>query len=196
MDKNKILDALVSANVVRFGDFTLVSGDKSPIYVDLRVLASYPDAFDTITSALADLVKKMDADIVAGIETAGIPLSAAVAIKLKKPMIYVRKKPKEYGTGSRIEGVVKENEKVVLMDDLITRATSKLDATKAVREAGAKVEDLVIVLDREQGGEDELMKSNVNLHKLVTLKELLAYMVDKEFITQDQYSKVLVYLGE
>jgi uridine monophosphate synthetase len=196
MDKNRILEALVKANVVRFGEFTLVSGEKSPIYVDLRVLPSHPESFDIVTSALADLAKKTDADIIAGMETAGIPLASAMVIKLKKPMVYVRKKPKDYGTHSRIEGTFKEGEKVVLVDDLMTRGTSKIDFIKAVKDAGLKVEDLVIVLDREQGGEDEMVKQNIKLHKLVTLKELLSYMVDKGFISHDQYSEVLVYLGE
>lgn len=196
MDKNKIFEALTSANVVRFGEFTLVSGDKSPIYVDLRVLPSYPQAFDTITSALAEKIKKTDATVIAGIASAGIPLAAAVAMKLKKPMAYVRKKAKEYGTSSRIEGIVKESDNVILIDDLMTRATSKIDAISAVKETGASVTDLAIVLDREQGGEEEMLKNGVTLHKLVTLKELLSYMVDKNFISQEQYSEVLVYLGE
>ena len=195
MDKNKVLEALTNANVVRFGEFTLVSGETSPIYVDLRVLPSYPESFDTVTSAMSELVKKTGADIIAGMETAGIPLAAAIALKLKKPMVYVRKKPKAYGTHSRIEGMLREGDKVVLVDDLMTRGTSKVDFIKPVREA-ATVKDLVIVLDREQGGEDVMVQNNVTLHKLVTLKELLSYMVDKEFISQDQYSKVLVYLGE
>lgn len=195
MDKNKVLEALVSANVVKFGEFTLVSGEKSPIYVDLRALPSFPKAFDIVTDALAEEVKKTGATVIAGIETAGIPLATAVAIKLKMPMAYVRKKPKDYGTRSRIEGTVKEGDRVVLVDDLMTMGTSKLDFIEPVRETGAKAEDIAIVLDREQGGEEALMKKSVALHKLVTLKELLSYMVDKDFISQDQYSKVLVYLG-
>jgi orotate phosphoribosyltransferase len=196
MDKNKVLEALVKANVLRFGEFTLVSGEKSPIYVDLRVLPSNPESFDIVTSALAEVVKKLDCDVIAGMETAGIPLSSAMAIKLKKPMVYVRKKPKDYGTHSRIEGNMKNDGKLVLVDDLVTRGTSKVDFIKAVRDAGNEVKDLVIVLDREQGGEDVMVENGIELHKLVTLKELLSYMVDKGFISHDQYSEVLVYLGE
>lgn len=196
MDKNKVLEALVKANVVRFGEFTLVSGEKSPIYVDLRALPSYPQSFDTVMNALAEVVKKIDIDVIAGMETAGIPIATAVAMKLKKPMVYVRKKPKDYGTKSRVEGVIREGDKVVLIDDLMTRGTSKTDFLEPVRITGAKVEDLAIILDRQQGGEEVMMKSNVTLHKLITLKDLLSYMEDKKFISHDQYSKVLVYLGE
>jgi len=194
VDKNSVLQALADANVVKFGEFTLVSGEKSPIYVDLRTLPSNPQAFDTVTTGLAELAK--GATVLAGIETAGIPLAAAMAIKLKKPMIYVRKKQKEYGTKSRIEGILTPSDKVLLVDDLMTRGTSKMDSIEAVKEAGNDVKDLAIVLDREQGGAEELAKIGVKLHKLVTLKELLTYMAGKKLITSEQHKKVLDYLNK
>lgn len=194
MDKDAILQALADAKVVKFGEFTLVSGEKSPIYVDLRQLPSYPQPFDTVTTGLAELAKSTGATVLAGMETAGIPLAAAMAIKLKKPMIYVRKKQKDYGTKSRIEGVVRPGDKIILVDDLMTRGTSKIDFIDAVKEAGYDVKDLAIVLDREQGGADELAKIGVKLHKLVTLKELLAYVLNKRLITSEQYNRVIDYL--
>jgi orotate phosphoribosyltransferase len=194
VDKSVILQALAEANVVKFGEFTLVSGDKSPIYVDLRALPSNPQSFDTVTSGLAELAKSAGATVLAGMETAGIPLAAAMAIKLKRPMIYVRKKTKDYGTKSRIEGVIKPNDRIILVDDLMTRGTSKMDFIEAVKEGGNEVKDLAIVLDREQGGADELARVGVKLHKLVTLKELLAYLFEKKKITREQYDGVLAYL--
>ncbi|MBN2517936.1 MAG: orotate phosphoribosyltransferase, partial [Candidatus Altiarchaeota archaeon] len=160
----------------------------------LRVLPSYPSSFETVTAALTDQVRGLKADVVAGVESAGIPLSTAISLKSKMPMIYVRKKPKEYGTGSRIEGVLRHDDKAVLVDDLITDGGSKLQFVKAIKEAGGRIEDVVVVLDRQQGGEDTLLKEGINLRKLITIKELLAYMVKKNHISQEQYSKVLVYL--
>jgi orotate phosphoribosyltransferase len=196
VDKNLILQALADANVVKFGEFTLVSGEKSPIYVDLRALPSNPQSFDTVTTGLAELARSAGATVLAGMETAGIPLAAAMAIKLKMPMAYVRKKTKDYGTKSRIEGIIKSDDKVALVDDLMTRGTSKMDFVEAVKESGNDVKDLVIVLDREQGGRDELARMGVRLHNLVTLKELLAYLFDKRKITKGQYDTVLAYLSK
>ena len=92
-----IAKALADAKVVKFGEFTLTSGMKTPIYVDLRVLPSYPEQMEIVTKELAKLVKKLKPDVVAGAETAGIPLSTAISLKTKIPMIYVRKRPKNYG---------------------------------------------------------------------------------------------------
>ena len=108
----KIAKALTDANVVKFGEFTLASNLVSPIYVDLRVLPSYLESFKTVTGELAKLVKKLKPDVVAGAETAGIPLSTAIALKTNIPMIYVRKRPKSYGTQEMIEGVLKKDAKV------------------------------------------------------------------------------------
>lgn len=196
MDKSAVLQALADADVVKFGEFTLVSGEKSPIYVDLRMLPSYPISFDIITTALSEAAKSTDAKRIGGMETAGIPIGAAMAIKLKKPMIYLRKKPKEYGTQSRIEGVIEKGDLVVLVDDLMTKGTSKLDFVVPMREAGGIVKDIVIVLDREQGGKEALAAEGIKLHTLVTLKELLAYLFDKKKITKEQYGSVIAYLAK
>ena len=190
----KIAKALADAKVVKFGEFTLASGLKSPIYVDLRVLPSYPESMQIVAEELVKVVKKIKPDVVAGAETAGIPLSTAISIKTKIPMIYVRKRPKSYGTMEMIEGVLKKNAKVVLVDDMATNAFSKLNFIQGIRQAGGIVNDVVIVLDREQGGVEALAKESVKLHSLITLKELLQYMKNNNLIDDDKYNEILDYL--
>src|SRR3989338_5753420 len=191
---DKIAKALVDASVVKFGDFTLASGIKSPIYVNIRVLPSYPESMITVTEELSKAVKKIKPDVVAGAETAGIPLSTAISLKTKIPMIYVRKKPKGYGMNQLIEGELKQGQKVVLVDDMATNAFSKLAFIDGIRQAGGIVSDVVIVLDREQGGIETLAKEKVKLHSLITLKELLQYMKDNNLIDDDKHNKILDYL--
>ncbi len=190
----KIAKALVDANVVQFGEFVLASGIKSPIYVNLRVLPSYPKSMDAVAEELTRLVKKLKVDIVAGAETAGIPLSTAISLKTKIPMVYVRKRPKGYGMNQLIEGELKKDQKVVLVDDMATNAFSKLAFIDGIRQAGGIVNDVVIVLDREQGGVEALAKENVKLHSLITLKELLTYMKDNGLIDDNKYNEILDYL--
>lgn len=192
----KIAKALVDANVVKFGEFTLTSGNISPIYVDLRVLPSYPDSMEAVTEELVNVVKKLKPDVVAGAETAGIPLSTAISIKTKIPMIYVRKRPKSYGTNEQIEGALKKDAKVILVDDMATNAFSKIKFIDGIKYSGGLVEDVLIVLDREQGGVEALAKENVKLHSLITLKELLDYMKDNNILDESKYNEIMDYLEQ
>jgi len=192
----KIAKALTDANVVKFGEFTLASGLVSPIYVDLRVLPSYPDSMATITGELVKVVKELKPDVVAGAETAGIPLSTAISIKTKIPMIYVRKRPKSYGTKEQIEGVLKKDSKVILVDDMATNAFSKIKFIEGIKYSGGIVEDVIIVLDREQGGVEALAKENVKLHSLITLKELLDYMKSNNMLDESKYNEIMQYLEQ
>jgi uridine monophosphate synthetase len=192
----KIAKALADINVVKFGEFTLASGLVSPIYVDLRILPSYPDAMGVVSEELVKVVKKLKPEVVAGAETAGIPLATAISLKTKIPMIYVRKRPKSYGRGEQIEGVLEKDAKVILIDDMATNAYSKIKFIEGIKHSGGVVEDVLIVLDRGQGGVEALAKENVKLHSLITLKELLEYMKGKNLIDDGKYDEVLAYLEQ
>lgn len=192
----KVAKAIIKAKLVKFGLFTLTSGKKTPIYIDLRELPSYPKLFNDITNELSKLVKSLPCDIVAGAESAGIPLSTAVSIKTKIPMIYVRKEPKKHGRSSQVEGVLKKGKRVILIDDLITYGTSKINFIDGIKKDGGKVKDIVIVLERgEKGGGRELLKKQgYHLHALLTLKELMNYMVKKRKLTKNLQKSTSQYL--
>ena len=192
----KIAKALSDANVVKFGEFTLASGIKSPIYVDLRILPSYPESMGAVTEELVKAVKKLKPEVIAGAETAGIPLATAISLKTKIPMIYVRKRPKSYGTQEMIEGILKKDAKTVLVDDMATNAFSKLIFVEGIKAAGGIVKDVLIVLDREQGGVEALAEKGIKLHSLITLKELLSYMKSNNMIDESKYNEVLNYLEQ
>ena len=192
----KVAKALADANVVRFGKFALASGIESPIYINLRVLPSYPESMKIVSDELSKLVKKMKPDVVAGAETAGIPLSTAISLKTGIPMIYVRKRPKTYGTMDLVEGILEKGKKVVLVDDMATNAYSKLKFVEGIKHAGGIIEDVVIVLDREQGGIEALGKENIKLHSLITLRELLDYMKDNNMIDDGKLNEILLYLKQ
>lgn len=116
--------------------FTWTSGIKSPIYCDNRLLISYPDAVNTIVLGFKEILEDMDFDIIAGTATAGIPWASFLSYELDKPLIYIRKKPKEHGTKSQIEGVMKANQKVVLIEDLISTGGSSISALQAIKNEG------------------------------------------------------------
>jgi orotate phosphoribosyltransferase len=192
----KIAQALVDANVMKFGKFVLASGRESPVYVDIRVVPSYPKSFQTVVDEMSKIIDKLGVDVIAGAETAGIPLSAAIALKLKKPMVYVRKRPKGYGTDSKIEGVISKGQKAILIDDMMTNGGSKIRFIDGIRAAEADVEDIAIVLDREQGGAEMLSENGVKVHSLITLRQMLDYMNKNELIDDETVNKVLIYLKQ
>ncbi|ODS42360.1 MAG: orotate phosphoribosyltransferase [Candidatus Altiarchaeales archaeon IMC4] len=194
--KDTVARALVEAGVVRFGDFTLTSGKKSPIYVDLRVLPSHPVCFDEITGQMADAVRSICPKRLAGAETAGIPIAAVLSIKCALPMVYVRKKPKSHGTKSQIEGIIEKDDSVLLVDDMVTDGGSKVAFIEAIRKEGGVVTDAIVILDRGQGGAENLTEHNVKLHCLITLDELLDYMESEDLIEADMFDLVKRYLSE
>jgi orotate phosphoribosyltransferase len=192
----KIAQALVDAQVMKFGKFVLASGIESPVYVDIRVVPSYPKSFQSIIEELCKKLEKLKVDVIAGAETAGIPFAAGAALKLDMPMVYIRKRPKGYGTNSMIEGVLTKGQKVVLIDDMMTNGGSKLKFIDGIRAAGAEVENIAIVLDREQGGSEILSENGVEVHSLITLRNMLDYMKEQELVDDDTVNKVLIYLKQ
>ncbi len=189
-----IAKAICDVNVVKFGDFMLASGRRSPVYIDLRILPSFPEQFGVVIGEMAKLVKKLGVDVIAGAETAGIPLAAAIAIKAGIPMVYVRKRPKDYGTRSQIEGVLNNGNKAVLIDDLITDGNSKIGFVEGIKRQGGIIEDILVILDREQGGKEMLEKNGLKLHSLIKLRDLLSYMKENNLVTEEKFNEVMDYL--
>ncbi len=159
--------------------FTLASGLPSPTYVDCRRLIGFP----RIRSALMDLMAQMvlrrsgfeAIDVVAGGETAGIPFAALVAERLALPMAYIRKKPKGYGRNARIEGVIDEGARVLLVEDLATDGGSKISFVEAIREAGAACGHTAVIFSYGIFPETEPMlgERGITLHGLCTWWDVL-----------------------
>ena len=160
--------------------FTLASGLPSPTYVDCRKLISYPRIRSTLMDFMAVTVMRgagFEAfDNIAGGETAGIPFAALVAERLALPMSYVRKKSKGYGRNARIEGVMSEGQRVLLVEDLTTDGGSKLSFVDAIRETGANCGHTAVIFyyDIFPGTEQSLADHGVQLHHLCTWWDVLA----------------------
>ena len=157
--------------------FRLASGNLSPIYVNCRTMISDPDFLRLFGAIAAMLLERRDArfDAVAGGETAGIPFAVACAAAFAKPALYVRKKAKDYGIATRLEGELpKAGARVLLVEDLITDGGSKLTFLEALRGAGAVVEDALVLFDREQGGSELLASHGVRLHSVTDRRTAFA----------------------
>ncbi len=159
--------------VVRIGDFVLKDGSHSPIYIDLRVLAGHPDVLRLVGDAMLEKAKALRFDCIAGIPYAGLPLAVAMCLAGSVPLVYPRKEAKTYGTKKRVEGIFEPGARALVVDDVITTGGAKIEALAPLREAGLQVEDILVVVDRQQSGREVLADSGLHLHSLVTLSEIL-----------------------
>ncbi len=172
MTNQTLIDALREAEAVQFGEFELSHGGTSEYYVDKYLFETDPDCLETIADAFAE---RVDADDkLGGVALGGVPLAAATSVAAGVPYVIARKQRKEYGTGNLIEGRLEEGEEVVVLEDIVTTGTSLVDAIEALREAGATVDRALVVVDREEGGRENVEDAGVEMESLVTASELLA----------------------
>mgnify|MGYP005843400517 CR=1 FL=1 len=194
--QDELVLALHEAGCIQFGKFTLHSGATSPIYIDLRLLVSYPLLLQQIAHALAAVLRNLDYDRIAAIPYAALPIGVAVAMELNRPLIYPRRELKDYGTQRSIEGQFTVGEPVVVLDDLITTGDSKLEAIAPLQSAGLRVKDIVVLIDREQGGAEQLTKRGYRLHSVLTLSQMLEVLAVHGRIAPEQYAQVHSWLAK
>lgn len=167
-----VVRLLQRSNCIKLGRFVLSSGNESRIYIDLRALLSHPKEFKSLIKLCDEAVDKMDFDILAGVESSGIPLATILALEREKPMIYVRKEVKDHGLRKRIEGDVRPGVKALVIDDVATTGASLERAVRTLRSEGLMVSDAFVVIDREEGAGDKLAELGVKLSSLVTLSQI------------------------
>jgi len=191
----EICQVLKKTNAIEFGTFKLPNGKITPYYIDLRVIPSFPDAFAKITEIFIDAVKSEigveNFDRVAGIPTAGLPLSAVVAYIFRKPFIYVRQKQRLKGRERRVEGIVMPGDKVLLVDDLVTTGLSLKKSALAVRAEGGLVSDAFVLLDREEGGRERLESIGVKLHSVLGIRDIAQKLYEMNAIGEDEMKTIL-----
>ena len=168
--------------------FTWASGLKSPIYTDNRLTISYPEVRQAIFNGMVEQIKLhfSEVDVIAGTATAGIPHAAWVAQNMELPMIYVRTKPKDHGQGKQIEGVLKEGQKVVVIDDLISTGGSVLNAVRAVNNAGGKVIGVVSVFTYDlPAAEQNFMANGLKYYSVTDYMTLIKVAKENNQISAD-----------
>jgi len=194
-EKAELSRILNKIGAIKFGAFKLASGRASPYYIDLRIVPSFPEAFQRVCDLYIKLIEKElgteSFDRIAGIPTAGMSFASVIAYYLKKPFLYIRPKVKLHGRQRLIEGIIMPGNRVLLVDDLITTGLSMRKAAKAIRTEGGLVADALVMLDREEGGKKRLEKDNVKLHYLLTASEAASKLYELGAIEEEQLKTIL-----
>ncbi len=172
--KQHLLKEIVDNDCLKLGRFKLKSGKISPFYLDLRKIIANPSLLVKIADAYIKLAEILEFNRIAAIPVAAIPIATAISLKTGIPFIYPRIVPKDHGSGNRIEGSFKKGERVLLIDDLITTAKSKLEAIEILHEEGLIVSDLIVLIERDKRGREELAKQGIRVHSFALITELLA----------------------
>ncbi len=161
---------LEDCGAVKYGEFTLTSGKKSDYYVDIKLASTRPEILEKIASQMDEYV---DGDKIAGMELGAVPLASALSLETDLPFLMVRKESKGHGTGERIEGTLEEGDKVTVVEDVTTTGGSAVETVEVLREAGAEVEKVLVVVDRKEGAEEKMDDIDVDLVPLITADELV-----------------------
>lgn len=190
MTNEEFILELHKIGVIKFGAFTLKSGLLSPYYIDLREMISYPKLLEGISKRLSEKVQELDFDVVTGIPYTALPLAVLVASQLGKPLIFMRKEEKAYGTRKMLIGRPNPGAGCVVIDDLITTGESKIEIAEALEKEGVVVKDFVVVIDRSSGGRDDLKKNGYDLHSLMTIEEIGSVLLKHNLITEEKKREV------
>ncbi|MGV8048889.1 MAG: orotidine-5'-phosphate decarboxylase [Anaerolineaceae bacterium] len=191
-----LVNGLYETGCVKFGDFTLASGKKSPIYLDLRRLVSFPELLDMAVEAYIDQLVELKYDLLAGVPYAALPIAAIASSKLKFPMVYPRKEAKTHGTGQMVEGVFEPGQTAVLLEDVITSGGSILTSAATLSEAGLVIKNAVVLVDRQQGGKATLAEQGIELRAVLTMPDILFRLLETNRIDRATFQMVHNYLAE
>lgn len=196
-NEKAVAEKLLQINAIKLSPqqpFTWASGWKSPIYCDNRKVLSFPYVRDFIKSELCSVIfeKFPEAEVLAGVATAGIAWGAMAADQLKLPYVYVRPKPKEHGLGNQIEGQLEKGKKVLVIEDLISTGKSSLAVCKVLKEAGTEVIGMVSIFTYGFSVADEAFKAAlVPYHSLTNYENLLGLALEKGIVSPEQQNTLL-----
>ncbi len=181
--------------IIKFGRFTLKSGIESPFYVDLRPLASDPKILKHLANYLLDMLPLDNFDLICGVPYAAMPMATAMSLESYIPLIIKRKEAKAYGTKKIIEGIFTKGQNCLLVEDVITSGASLLETIPEIENEGISVSDIVVVLDRQQGGKELLESKGLRVHTLFTISEVCDMLREEGHLSEDEIERINDFLA-
>jgi len=165
--------ALEDCGAILYGDFTLASGKRSRYYIDIKRATTDPRTLGLMADLMAREIEGEAFQRIAGVVLGSVPLAVALSLRTGVPFVMVRKERKDHGTGKLIEGPLSPGERVLVVEDVITSASSAMYAVETLRQAGAEVGTVLAVVDREEGGREALQRVGVGMRALITASHIL-----------------------
>ncbi|GEN73023.1 MULTISPECIES: orotidine-5'-phosphate decarboxylase [Chryseobacterium] len=180
--------------IIKFGRFTLKSGIESPFYVDLRPLASDPKILKNLANYLLEMLPLDNFDLICGVPYAALPMATAMSLESYIPLIIKRKEAKSYGTKKLIEGIYQKGQNCLLVEDVITSGKSLVETIAEVEQEDLKVADIVVVLDREQGGKQLLESKGYRVHTLFNISEVCSILQENGELSDEEVKRIQDFL--
>ena len=196
---DKVANALYESGCIKFGSFKIKSGAMSPYYIDMARLLSNPKQLCTVAEVAAEKIKEiMVTDRInklASIELKGALIVPSIACRVDLPCVIVRKEDKAYGVTGRIAGAdVVQGDNILFFDDVVSEGLSKIEGIKPLLQLGAQVKHLMVVVDREQGGKENLEKAGYEVNALAKISEVVDALLKTGKISSEQAKTVLDYI--
>ncbi|CAF0773146.1 unnamed protein product [Rotaria sp. Silwood1] len=186
-DLDQLILKLFDIEAFKFGAFKLKSGLQSPIYIDLRVIISYPDVLRSVAVHMNGILQNSNVRVneICGVPYTALPIASIICADYNRPMLIRRREAKDYGTKKIIEGKFHSNDRCIIIEDIVTTGSSVIETADDLRTEGLQVTDAIVFVDREQNGEKNLQEKNIRLHRVLKISEVLDCLVRHGKITEE-----------
>lgn len=195
-EAHKMIDELYKIGAIQFGQFKLKSGLISPFYIDLRLIISYPSLLKELSDLIWSKAKHLGIDLICGVPYTALPIATCLSVFQNIPMIMKRKESKDYGNKKMVEGLYKEGSKCLILEDIVTSGSSILETITPLEDLGIHVENVITIINREQGGMQNIEKYGYRVQSLLSISDILKHLLLQEKITEKQANLTYEFIHE